>query len=189
MEIIKILIASILTQNIILIKFLGICPFIGVSKNTKNAKNMIYAVALVMVLASVIAFFINNYILVPTDTLYLRTVMFIFIIASLVQILEIIIKKYMPVINENLGIYLPLLTTNCAILGVTFINVSSNHNLLETIIYSGGSAFGFGLALFIFSSIRERFEVTEIPNNWKGVPIALLTAFIMSLLFARFIIA
>lgn len=187
MNLISLFIVSLLTENIILTKFLGMCPFFGTSKNEKNAISMGISVMIVVVLASLLTFFIHNYILIPTKTTYLKTIIFILIISGLVQIIEIILKKKLPNIHKSLGIYLPLITTNCAVLGIVLLNTNSNFNLLETLVYSIGSSLGFTLVIYIFSSIRERLETCKVPKNFKGYPIAFITAFIMALIFARYI--
>lgn len=187
MNLISLFIVSLLTENIILTKFLGMCPFFGTSNKEKNALSMGIAVLIVVVLASVITYFINIYLLIPTDTMYLRTIIYILIIAALVQIVEIILKKYFSNIYKNLGIYLPLITTNCAVLGIVLMNSNNNYNLIETIVFSIGSSLGFTLVIYIFSSIRERLDKSNVPKNFKGYPIALITASIMALVFARFV--
>lgn len=187
MNLINIFITSILTGNIVLTKFLGICPFIGNSNNRKNALMMGISVTLVTTLSSIITYLIYYYILVPTNTTYLKTIIFILIIASMVQALVIIIKNKFENIYNSLGIYLPLITTNCAVLGVVLLNITNNYTFLETICYSLGSSIGFTLVIYVFSTIREKLEVSNVPKSFKGLPIALITAAIMSLLFTRYI--
>lgn len=187
MNLISLFIVSILTENIVLTKFLGMCPFFGTSKAEKNALSMGISVMIVVVLSSFFTFFINKYILIPTDTVYLRTIIFILVIAAIVQIVEIVLKKYYPTIHQNLGLYLPLITTNCAVLGTVLLSSTSNYNLVETLVFSVGSSLGFTLVIYIFSNIRERLEQCNVPKNFKGYPIALITAFIMALVFARFV--
>lgn len=187
MNLISLFIMSVLTENIVLTKFLGICPFIGVSNKEKNALDMGICVIIVTILSSIMTYLIYYYILVPTNTIYLRTITFILIIASLVQILEIILKKYFNNIYKALGLYLPLITTNCAVLGTTLININSNYNLLETIIFSAGSSIGFTLVIYVFSTIREYLDKSNIPKCFKGYPIALITASIIALVFTRYI--
>ena len=187
MNLISLFIASLLTENIILTKFLGMCPFFGTSNKEKSAISMGISVMIVIVLASVLTFFINNYILIPTNTTYLKTIIFILIIAALVQIIEIILKKFFPAIHKTLGIYLPLITTNCAVLGIVLLSSNSNYNLIETLIYAVGSSLGFTLVIYIFATIRERLESCNVPKSFKGYPIAFITAFIMALVFARYI--
>lgn len=187
MNLISLLIVSILTENVVLTKFLGMCSFFGTSNKEKNAISMGIAVTIVVVLSSIITYFINVYLLIPTDTVYLRTIIFILIIAALVQIIEIVLKRYLKAIYKNLGIYLPLITTNCAVLGVVLLNANNNYNFLETITFSIGSSIGFTLVIYIFASIRERLEQCNVPKCFKGYPIALITASIMALIFTRFV--
>lgn len=187
MSLINLLVTSILTGNIVLTKFLGICPFIGTSNKTKNALMMGVSVTGVVTVSSIITYLIYHYVLVPTDTTYLKTIVFILVIASMVQIVEIIIKNKSKKLYDSLGIYLPLITTNCAVLGVVLLNITNNYTLLETIIYSLGSSIGFTLVIYVFSTIRERLETSNVPDAFKGIPIALITAAIMSLLFTRYI--
>lgn len=186
MTLINLFVTSLLTQNIVLNKFLGICPFMGTSKNEKNALHMGLSVTFVITLSSVITYLLYNFVLVPTNTEYLKTIMFILVISSVVQILDIVLKKYFKSIHKTLGLYLPLITTNCAVLGITLLNITNDYNILEVLVYSIGSSLGFTLVIYVFSTIRERLEQTNIPESFKGTPIALITAFIMSLLFMRF---
>lgn len=186
MNLINLFITSLLTENIVLTKFLGLCPFIGNSSKEKNAISMGICVTIVTTLASIITYTINKYILIPTKTEYLSTIMFILVIASLVQLLVTIIKNKNKKLYKNLGIYLSLITTNCAVLGVILLNINNNHNLIETIVYSLGSSLGFMLVIYVFSTIRERLEQNNIPKCFQGIPIALITASIMSLIFKRY---
>lgn len=186
MTLINLFVTSLLTQNIVLNKFLGICPFMGTSKSEKNALHMGMSVTFVITLSSVITYLLYNFVLVPTNTEYLKTIMFILVISSVVQILDIVLKKYFQNIHKTLGLYLPLITTNCAVLGITLLNITNEYNLLEVLVYSIGSSLGFTLVIYVFSTIRERLEQANIPESFKGTPIALITAFIMSLLFMRF---
>lgn len=187
MHLISLFITSILTENVVLTKFLGICPFIGNSNREKNAIMMGTAVTGVVVISSLITYLLYYYILVPTDTVYLKTIVFILVIASMVQIVEIVLKSKFKRIHEILGIYLPLITTNCAVLGTVLLTINNEFTLLETIIFSLGSGLGFTLVIYIFSTIRERMETSNIPKPFQGIPIALITASIMSLLFSRYI--
>ncbi len=187
MNLISLFIVSLLTENIVLTKFLGMCPFFGTSKAEKNALSMGISVMIVVVLSSLITFFINTYILIPTNTVYLKTIVFILVIAAIVQIVEIILKKYYSTIYKSLGLYLPLITTNCAVLGTVLLESNSNYNLIETLVFSIGSSLGFTLVIYVFASIRERLEQCNIPKNFRGYPIALITASIMALVFARFV--
>lgn len=187
MNLLSLFITSILTENIVLNKFLGICPFVGTSNREKSAISMGLAVTLVVTLSSIITYLLYYYILVPTDTTYLRTVFFILIIAFLVQLLEIIMKKYFKKLYKTFGIYLPLITTNCAVLGIAVININSGFNFLEMLIYSIGSSLGFTFVIYIFSTIREYIESKDIPSCIKGYPIAFFTAAIMSMIFGMYI--
>lgn len=187
MNLINIFITSILTENIVLTKFLGICPFIGTSNKRKNAISMGLSVMLVVTLSSIITYFLYHYLLVPTNTEYLRTILFVLVIASLVQLLEILLKRYLKPIHDMLGIYLPLITTNCAVLGIVLLNINSNYNFIEMLVYSISSSLGFTLVIYIFSSMREKIDNSNVPKPFKGYPIALITAAIMSLLFSRYI--
>lgn len=188
MKLISIFLSAFLVENVVLTKFLGLCPFLGTSNTKKNAISMGLSVTTVTVLSSIITYLIYYLILEPTNSTYLTNTMFIFVIASNVQILETIIKKKNKKLYENLGIYLPLITTNCAVLGINLLNISNNYNLIETIIYSLGSSLGFTFILYLFSTIREELDKKEINNNYKGVPLALITIAIMAMLFARFTI-
>lgn len=187
MNLISLFIASILTENIVLTKFLGICPFIGTSSKEKNAVMMGVSVTGVVTISSVITYILYYYVLVPTDTTYLKTIVFILVIASMVQIVEIIIKSKFRKLYDALGIYLPLITTNCAVLGTVLLNINSGFTFLETLIFSFGSGMGFTLVIYIFANIRERLDVSNVPKSFKGTPIALITAAIMALIFGRYI--
>ena len=186
MSLISIFATSILTGNIVLTKFLGICPFVGTSNKEKNALGMGISVMVVVTISSILTFLAYNYILVPTDTTYLKTVLFILVIASMVQIVDIILKKYFLQLHNSLGLYLPLITTNCAVLGITLLNVNNGYNLSEVLAFSIGSSLGFTLVIYVFSTIREKIETSDVPNSFKGYPIALITAAIMALLFSRY---
>lgn len=187
MNLISIFIASLLTENIVLTKFLGICPFVGTSNKEKSAIGMGLAVTMVVTLSSIITYAIYHFILVPTDTTYLQTIFFILVIAFLVQLLEMLLKKYMPGLYKSLGIYLPLITTNCAVLGITLLNINNDYNFLQMLAFSIGSSLGFTLVIYIFSTIREYMENKNIPASFKGYPIAFITASIMTLIFSRYI--
>lgn len=186
MDLINLFITGLLTENVILYKFLGICPFIGTSRKEKNAVYMGLSVMLVITLSSIITFLIYNNLLVPTNSEYLKTLIFILVIAALVQILEILMKKFFPVMRKTLGLYLPLITTNCAVLGITLLNITNEFSFIEMLIYSISSSLGFTLVIYIFSSMREHIESNDVPKRFKGVPIALIIAFIMALIFKRF---
>lgn len=187
MNLISIFITSILTENIVLTKFLGICPFVGTSNKEKSAIGMGLAVTLVVTLASIITYLIHYYILVPTDTVYLQTIFFILVIAFLVQLLEMLLKKYAKTLYQALGIYLPLITTNCAVLGITLLNINNHYSFLEMLVFSIGSSLGFTLVIYLFATIREYIENKKIPKCFQGYPIAFITAAIMAMIFQRYI--
>ena len=187
MNLVSLFIASVLTQNIVLTKFLGICPFVGVSDKEKSAVGMGLTVTFVVTISGILTYLIYHYLLVPSKTEYLRTILFILIIASFVQFTEIIVKKYFPTLNKLLGIYLPLIATNCAVLGIILLNVLNEYTFTETLVFSIGSSAGFVLVIYIFSTIRERMESTPIIKPFRGFPIALITAGIMALIFSRYI--
>lgn len=187
MNLISLFIVSIFSGNIVLTKFLGMCSFFGTSNKKKNAIYMGISVTIVTVLSSIITYFVNKYLLIPTNTTYLKTIIFILVISALVQIIQIILKKHFNRIYKNLGLYLPLITTNCAILGIVLMCASSSYNLIQTILYSFGSSIGFILVIYVFSTVRERLEQCDVPKNFKGLPIALITASIMALVFARYV--
>lgn len=181
----SILLASILTNNMVLSKFLGICPFLGVSKKTNTAVSMSVAVILVMVLSTAVTHPIYTYILAP-KYVYLETIVFILVIAAIVQLLEIILKKFLPPIYKSLGIYLPLITTNCAVLGITMLNITDGLNFVQSLFNALGAGLGFMLAMLLFSGVRERLETADIPEFMKGLPITLVSAAIVALSFLGF---
>ncbi len=188
-QIITIVLAGILTENMVLSKFLGICPFLGVSKKTNTAVSMGIAVTLVMLLATAVTFPIQVYLLDPYGLSYLQTIVFILIIAALVQLLEIVLKKYIPPLYTALGVYLPLITTNCAVLGITLLNFTNSRieeNYVYALFNALGAGLGFMLAMFIFSGVRTRLETSNIPESLKGLPITLVAAAIVSLSFLGF---
>ena len=187
MNLINISLAALLTENVVLTKFLGICPFIGVSNKRKSAIYMGLSVMMVVVLSSIITWSLYHFLLVPTKTEYLRTVLFVLVIASLVQLLEILLKRYLPSIHKMLGIYLPLITTNCAVLGIVLLNINSDYNFIEMLVYSITSSLGFTLVIYLFSSMREKINNSDVPKPFRGHPIALITAAIMALLFSRYL--
>lgn len=184
MNILNWIINGILIQNIVLNKFLGTCPFLGVSKNKKSSLGMGLAVVLVIFISSLVTWFVYKYLLIEYDLIYMKTIIYILLIASLVQIIEMFIRKKVPNLYNNLGIYLPLITTNCAVLGVC--NIISNYSFLHALIFSLSSGVGFLLVLLIFSSIREKIEQNNIANSFSGLPISLIIAGIMSLILSRF---
>ena len=175
-----------LVNNIVLSRFLGICPFMGVSKSTETAVGMSLSVAFVMTISSAVSFLIDKYILVPLSLEYLRTIVFILIIASLVQFVEMVIEKTLPELYSGLGIYLPLITTNCAVLGVALLNVQFQYNFIEMLVFSFGTAAGFGLALILFAGLRERIAYSTVPKYFQGMPIVFIMAGILSLAFMGF---
>lgn len=179
---------SLILENVILTKFLGICSFLGTSNKEKNAVGMGISVTFVVLISTVFTYFINKYILIPTDSTYLQTITFILVIACFVQITELIIKRYFKSLYKALGIYLPLITTNCAVFGIILLNVKMDYTLLQALVNSLGSCLGFVLVIYIFAGNREKIENNNILPSLKGTPIALITAGIMALIFARFII-
>lgn len=180
-----ILLTGILTDNYILSKFLGICPFLGVSKKVNTAVGMSAAVIFVMVLATAVTYPINT-LLVNNDMAYLQTIVFILVIAALVQLVEIILKKYMVSLYNALGIYLPLITTNCAVLGVVLLNVENGYSFGESIVSSLGAGLGFMVAMIMFAGVRERLEGADIPKSLQGLPITLVSASLVSMSFLGF---
>ncbi|MFH1642483.1 MAG: electron transport complex subunit RsxA [Nanoarchaeota archaeon] len=181
-----IIIGAMLVNNFILTRFLGLCPFFGVSKKTSSALGMGTAVMFVMSLSSIIVWLIHNLLLIPFGLEYLQIITFILTIAVLVQFVEIFLKKFNTVLYKSLGIYLPLITTNCAILGVALLNVQENYNLLESLVFGLSAGVGFTLALLLMSGIRERLEHAKIPKSMQGIPIAFIIASIMSMAFMAF---
>lgn len=186
MEYILIILSAILVNNIVLTQFLGICPFLGVSKKIETAIGMTGAVTFVLVLATIVTFLVQYYILNPLNIAYLQTIAFILIIAALVQLVEIILKKVSPGLYQALGVFLPLITTNCAILGVAILVIQKEFNLLQSVVYAASNALGFGLALIIFAGLREQLELQNVPKGLKGFPIALITAGILAMAFMGF---
>ena len=189
MEIFKLLsitLGAILANNFIFSQFLGCCPFLGVSKKVDTAVGMGVAVTFVMGLASAVCFVVNKYILIPLDLAYMQTVAFILVIASLVQFIEMFLQKAMPALYTALGVYLPLITTNCAVLGVVLLNVQNGYNFIESVVYGITGGLGFLLAIVLFASIRERLVFADYPKCWDGFPIALITAGLMALAFKGF---
>ena len=186
MEYLLIFIAAIFVNNVVLSQFLGICPFLGVSKKVSTATGMGAAVTFVLTLATIVTFLIQTYILTPNDLNYLQTLTFILVIASLVQVVEIILKKVSPALYGALGVFLPLITTNCCVLGVAIGVIQKNYNLLESVVYAFSTAIGFALALIIFAAIREQLELVELPKGVKGISIVMITAGLLSLAFMGF---
>ncbi|MBR6568122.1 MAG: electron transport complex protein RnfA [Clostridia bacterium] len=185
-ELFSILLTAILTQNFVLAKFLGICPFLGVSKKLNTAVGMSAAVIFVMALATAVTYPINKLLLVKNDLEYLQTIVFILVIAALVQLVEIILKKYIPALYNALGIYLPLITTNCAVLGVVILNVDEGYNFAQSMFSSLGAGLGFMLAMVMFAGVRERLESCDVPKFMQGLPITLVAASLVSVSFLGF---
>ncbi len=195
MELAAIFFTMILVNNYVLVQFLGICPFLGVSKKLDSAFGMSCAVVFVMVLATAVTWPIQTFLLTPVDPAtgdlkwdlgYLQTIVFILVIAVLVQLIEIAMKKYMPPLHKALGVYLPLITTNCAVLGVTILNIDNGYNFVESIVCAAGAGFGFMLAMVLFSGVRQRLEDAQPPKCFEGLPITLVSAAIVSLSFTGF---
>ena len=185
-ELLAITLGAVLANNFIFSQFLGICPFLGVSKKVDTAIGMGLAVTFVMGLASAVCFLVDQFILVPLDLGYMQTVAFILVIASLVQFIEMFLQKSMPSLYTALGVYLPLITTNCAVLGVVLLNVQNNYNFISSVVYGITGGLGFLLAIVLFASIRERLVFAEYPKAFEGFPIALVTAGLMALAFMGF---
>ena len=185
-QLLAITLGAILANNFIFSQFLGICPFLGVSKKVDTAVGMGVAVTFVMGLASAITWLVNTFILIPLDLGYMQTVAFILVIASLVQFIEMFLQKSMPTLYTALGVYLPLITTNCAVLGVALLNIQNNYNFIESVVYGITGGLGFLLAIVLFASIRERLVFAEYPKAFEGFPIALVTAGLMALAFMGF---
>ena len=181
-----IIIGSIFVNNVVLAQFLGICPFLGVSSKVETSMGMGAAVTFVMALSGIVTWLIQNYILVPLGIEYMQTIVFILVIASLVQMVEIVLKKVSPSLYQALGIFLPLITTNCAVLGVAILMIQKEFSLLQGVVYNVATALGFALALVIFAGLRERIEFEEAPKAFQGVPIALITASILAMAFMGF---
>ncbi len=185
-ELVLIIVGAILVENFVLSKFLGICPFLGVSKKLSTALGMSGAVVFVMTAASAATWLVNEGLLKNFGLEYLQTIVFILVIAALVQFVETILKKFMPPLYRALGIYLPLITTNCAVLGVTIINIDRGYSLLQAVLYSFGAGLGFTMALILFAGVREKIELSDIPEALKGMPIALIAAALVSVAFFGF---
>ena len=183
---ISIIITAIFVNNIVFAQFLGICPFLGVSKRLSSAVGMGMAVTFVMAIATVVTYLLQMYVLVPLGITFLQTIVFILVIAALVQVLEIIMKKAMPVLYQALGVFLPLITTNCAVLGVAILVIQKNMTLTESLVYAVATGLGFTLALIIFAGIREQLALARVPKAMKGTPIALITAGILAMAFMGF---
>ena len=185
-SIISLLIAALFTENFVLVKFLGCCPFLGVSKKLDTALGMGMAVTFVMAIASMFTYCVNEFVLVRYNLEYLQTIVFILIIAGLVQFVEMVVKKIMPSLYNALGIYLPLITTNCAVLGVALINVQNGYNFINSILYGTFAALGFSLAIILLAGIREAMDEKDVPKSFRGFPIALITSGLMAIAFMGF---
>ena len=181
-----IMLSAVFINNYVLSRFLGICPFLGVSKKLNQATGMSLAVIFVMLIATTVTWPIQTYLLEPNNLGYLQTIVFILVIASLVQLVEIILKKYIPSLHKSLGVYLPLITTNCAVLGVTILNIDEGYTFAESMVNSLGSGLGFFLAMVMFSGVRSKLEGADIPKAFQGLPITLVAASITSLSFLGF---
>ncbi len=185
-EIIMIALGAILVENFVLTKFLGICPFLGVSKKSSTALGMGGAVIFVMTLSSAVTWLVYEYLLKPNDLGYLQTIAFILVIAALVQFVEIVLKRFFPPLYKALGIYLPLITTNCAVLGASLLNVDRGYRFLQAVTFGLSAGIGFTLALILFSGIREKMETCDIPIAFKGLPISFIAAALVSVAFIGF---
>lgn len=185
-QLLAIIVGAIFVSNFVLMRYLGLCPFVGVSKDVDSAVGMGMAVIFVMTLASLATWLVYTYILVPLGIVYMRTIAFILVIAALVQFVEMVLEKTSPALHRSLGIYLPLITTNCAVLGVAVINIQASYNFWESVLFGFGAAVGFALALVLFSGIRERLELSDIPKPLQGTAIALVTAGLLALAFMGF---
>lgn len=185
-EYILLIISTALINNFVLVKFLGLCPFMGVSKKIETAIGMSLATMFVLTVASISAYLIDTYILTPLSATFLRTLVFILVIAVVVQFTEMVINKTSPTLYRLLGIFLPLITTNCAVLGVVLLNINQAHTLTQSVIYGFGASLGFGLVLVLFAALRERLAAADVPHVFKGASIALITAGLMSLAFMGF---
>ena len=186
MEYVLIIISAIFVNNVVLAQFLGICPFLGVSNKVQTALGMAGAVTFVIVLATMVTYIIHTYVLIPLHIEFMQTITFILVIAALVQLVEIILKKYIPSLHASLGVYLPLITTNCAVLGVTILNISTKYDFISSMVNSFGSGLGFFLAMVLFSGVRSRMEGADTPKAFEGLPITLVAASIVSVSFFGF---
>ena len=186
MNLMYILVTSVLVENVVLAKFLGCCPFLGVSKKLDSAVGMSSAVIFVMLMATAVTWPIYTYLLAPQGLDYLQTIVFILVIAALVQLVEFILKKYMKTLYRSLGVYLPLITTNCAVLGCTLLNIENHYGFVESLINALGSGLGFMLAMVLFAGVRSKMETVEFPKSFQGIPITLIAASIVSMSFMGF---
>jgi len=186
MEYILIFVSAVFVNNIILSQFLGICPFLGVSKKIDTSLGMSAAVAFVLTLATIVTWLVQHYVLDPTGLGYLQTIAFILVIASLVQMVEIVLKKVSPALYQALGIFLPLITTNCAVLGVAILVIQKDFSLLQSVVYAFSTAIGFSVALTVFAGMREQLQLAKVPQGMQGMPIVMLSAGLLSLAFMGF---
>ena len=185
-EYLLLLVSTVLVNNFVLVKFLGLCPFMGVSKKLETATGMAMATSFVLTLSSVSSYLVETYLLAPLGLEYLRTITFILVIAVVVQFTEMFIHKASPVLYNVLGIFLPLITTNCAVLGVALLNIQEQHSFMQSAVFGFGASLGFSLALILFAAMRERIIAADVPEPFKGVPIALITAGLMAIAFTGF---
>jgi len=185
-EYILILVSTVLVNNFVLVKFLGLCPFMGVSRKLETATGMALATTFVLTLSAACSYLVNEFLLVPLGIEYLRTIAFILVIAVVVQFTEMFVHKTSPLLYQVLGIFLPLITTNCAVLGVALLNNQEQHNFMQSVLYGFGAAVGFSLVMILFAAIRERVTAGDVPDSFKGAPIALITAGLMALAFMGF---
>lgn len=185
-SILSLSISAILIENFVLVQFLGICPFLGVSKKTDTAVGMGIAVTFVMAVSSAFTYVIDKFILQTLHMEYMKTIAFILVIAAFVQLVEMVLKKFLPALYKALGIYLPLITTNCAVLGVALLNSQNGYNFIGSVVYSASAGIGFLLAITLFAAVRERLEFSDIPKAFEGFPIALITAALLSMAFMGF---
>ena len=185
-EYVLLLIGTVLVNNFVLVQFLGLCPFMGVSGKLDTAIGMSLATTFVLTLASVTSYLVNHYILIPLDIAFLRTMSFILVIAVVVQFIEMVVRKTSPTLYRLLGIFLPLITTNCAVLGVALLNIKEDHSFLQSAVYGFGAAVGFSMVLILFAALRERLAVADVPSPFKGASIAMITAGLMSMAFMGF---
>lgn len=186
MELITILISTVLVNNVVLVKFLGLCPAMGVSNNFSTATGMGLATTFVLTLSSITSWLIEYYVLEPLHLTFLRIICFILVVAAVVQVTEMVVKKSSPILHQTLGIFLPLITTNCAVLGVALLNISEGLGFIEAVVYGFGSSIGFSLVLVIFAGLRERLALSNVPQTFAGTPVGLITAGLLSMIFMGF---
>lgn len=186
-ELFGLFIAAVLVQNIVLVSFLGICPLLGVSKKTDSAIGMGLAVVFVVMVSSALTWVIYHTLLVPFDLVFMRTIVFILLIATLVQFVEMVIKKFMPALYRSLGVFLPLIVTNCAVLGAALLNITNELGFIQSMVNALGISLGFMLVIYVFATLRMRLEIANVPRGFKGVPIALITVALMAMAFVGFL--